>query len=145
MVASARRGFLATADAYGQPHLVPVVFVVQGRRLFIPLDTKPKRVNPLDLKRVRNIRANPRVAFLVDHWDEDWERLAYVLLLGHASLQTQGEDYSAAVTALQDKYPQYRHLPLGTPPLIAVEVTRAIGWGNLETFAPPAEPAAGSR
>lgn len=130
-MAQARRGYLATADTAGMPHLVPVVFVLHQGRLFIPLDAKPKRVSPLALKRVRNIQANPQVAFLVDRWDEDWGRLAFVLLQGRASLLFTGEDYQAALTALKEKYPQYHALPLGTPPLIAVEVTRVVAWGNL--------------
>jgi coenzyme F420-0:L-glutamate ligase/coenzyme F420-1:gamma-L-glutamate ligase len=130
-VARARRGFLATADEAGRPHVVPVVFVHQGRRLYIPLDAKSKRVPPLALQRVRNILVNPHVAFLVDRWDEEWGRLAYVLLRGRASLLTQGEDYEEALRALEAKYPQYRTLPLGRPPLIVVEVTRAVAWGDL--------------
>ncbi|GBD10493.1 hypothetical protein HRbin23_00136 [bacterium HR23] len=131
-MAEARRGYLATADRMARPHLVPVVFVLLGRRLFIPLDAKPKRVAPLALQRVRNIQANPRVAFLVDRWEEDWGRLGYVLLQGKASLVQEGEVYRQALLSLEQKYPQYRSLPLGTPPLIVVEIEHAYPWGTLE-------------
>src|SRR5579883_3174839 len=79
-----RVGHLATADARGRPHVVPVCFAFDGRRIVTALDEKPKRVGPRRLRRVRNIRVNPHVAFIVDRYDEDWRRLRFVLVLGVA-------------------------------------------------------------
>src|SRR2546425_12214110 len=75
-----RVGRLATADAAGQPHVIPVVFATDGQKLYTPLDQKPKRVTPNQLKRVRNLLENPKLAFVVDNYDEDWTRLAWVLV-----------------------------------------------------------------
>ena len=65
-----RVGRLATADAAGQPHVIPVVFATDGRKLYTPLDEKPKRVAPSQLKRVRNLLENPKVAFVVDDYED---------------------------------------------------------------------------
>ncbi|MCI0687582.1 MAG: pyridoxamine 5'-phosphate oxidase family protein, partial [Sporichthyaceae bacterium] len=70
---AARLGHLATADRDGRPHVVAATFALHGDHLYVAVDHKPKRSS--DLKRLRNIAGNPRVAFLVDHYDEDWSRL----------------------------------------------------------------------
>src|SRR3954454_7351119 len=71
----ARVAHLATADASGQPHVVPITFALLDGRLYSALDAKPKRVAGPQLRRVRNIRENPRVSVVVDHYAEDWSRL----------------------------------------------------------------------
>jgi PPOX class probable F420-dependent enzyme len=103
----ARVAHLATADAAGQPHVVPIVFVVLDRRLYSPLDAKPKRVPGWRLKRVRNLAANPRVAVVVDRYAEDWSRLGYVLWQGRAHLLDRGSEADRARAALRGKYSQY--------------------------------------
>ena len=70
--AAARVARLATADAGGRPHLVPVVFAVEGDRVYSVVDAKPKRTTAL--RRLRNVAENPCVALLVDHYEEDWAR-----------------------------------------------------------------------
>ena len=45
---------LATADARGVPHLVPVCYAIVGNSLYITIDEKPKRID-IPLKRLRNI------------------------------------------------------------------------------------------
>jgi PPOX class probable F420-dependent enzyme len=76
----ARVGRLATASGDGDPHVIPVCFVFDGTHLYSAIDAKPKRVAPPRLRRVQNLRANPRASLLVDHYDEDWTRLRYVLV-----------------------------------------------------------------
>jgi PPOX class probable F420-dependent enzyme len=72
--AAARVARLATADAAGRPHLVPIAFAVAGDTIYSAVDAKPKRTRAL--RRLANVRANPAVSLLVDHWDEeDWNRL----------------------------------------------------------------------
>jgi hypothetical protein len=65
-----RVGHLATADAQGEPHLIPVCYAIDDATLYITIDEKPKRQDR-PLKRVRNILENPQAAFVVDRWDED--------------------------------------------------------------------------
>jgi PPOX class probable F420-dependent enzyme len=129
----ARVAHLATADAAGQPHVVPIVFVVLDGRLYSPLDAKPKRVAGRRLKRVRNLAANPRVALVVDRYAEDWTRLGYVLWQGGARLLDGGAEAERARAALRGKYSQYNDPALGLDgaDLIVVEPERVVTWGSL--------------
>src|SRR3989304_1348329 len=96
-IRSARIAYLATADAKGQPHVIPICFVFDGKQFFSPIDEKPKRVAPNQLKRVRNIRENPRVSLVIDRYDENWRKLAYVLILGNARVLQRGMAHRKAV------------------------------------------------
>jgi PPOX class probable F420-dependent enzyme len=143
-LAAARVARMATVDAEGAPLVLPVCFAVTGGRLFVALDEKPKRRDPLDLERVRNLRANPRVAVMADRWDEDWSRLAWVHLGGTARVILPGEEaevHALAVALLRDKYPPYRRMALEARPLIVVAIERVKTWGAL---APPVPPPGGA-
>ncbi len=128
-VRKARVARLATVDAGGRPHIVPVCFVFSQAVVYTPLDEKPKEVEPARLRRVRNIVANPAVQVLVDAYAEDWDRLAYVQLRGTARLLPPGEEQAAAVVALREKYVQYRSMALEERPVIRVAVESAVWWG----------------
>ncbi len=132
-LARARLGHLATADEIGQPHVVPIVFALLDERLYSPLDAKPKRVAAGRLRRVRNLRVNPRAAVVVDHYSEDWSRLGYVLCTGHARVVDEADEAARARAALQAKYAQYRAGPLrlDAAPVLVVELERVICWGDL--------------
>ena len=97
---------LATADANGIPHVVPICYVYDGRCLYTPLDLKTKSVPVLRLKRVRNIAENPKIAVVVDHYSEDWGQLGYVLIRGSASVLEEGNERARAEVMLREKYPQ---------------------------------------
>ncbi|MEU4386928.1 TIGR03668 family PPOX class F420-dependent oxidoreductase [Promicromonospora sp. NPDC023805] len=143
--AAARHAYLATADTDGAPHLVPVTFALlslanrttddapsdagadapTGDELVVAIDHKPKTTR--DLKRLRNLAANPRVALLVDRYDDDWAQLWWVRADGTATVEHEGEPRAAALDALAARYSQYReHRPDG--PLIRVRVTHWSGW-----------------
>ena len=77
---------LATADLDGHPHIVPVCYAYDGTHFYIPLDEKPKKVDESKLRRVRNIEARHEASLLIDQYDDDWSRLGYVLVHGHAGL-----------------------------------------------------------
>jgi PPOX class probable F420-dependent enzyme len=113
--------------------VVPIVFVVLDGRLYSPLDAKPKRVPGHQLKRVRNLQANPRVAVVIDRYAEDWARLGYVLWQGRARLLDAGSEASRARAALRRKYSQYSDPALGLDgaALIVVEPERVVQWGSL--------------
>jgi len=128
LLSSARVAHLATADARGRPHVVPICFAIDGDKLFTPLDAKPKKRAPLKLKRVRNIAANPHAAIVVDHYEEDWRRLGYVLLNGKAKLLCRGARHRRAVRSLKAKYSQYRAMDIDDSPLIAVTVEHGYIW-----------------
>ncbi len=133
LLATARVAHLATADQHARPHVVPIVFAYEHPYLYTPIDRKPKRSGDWRLlRRVRNVEANGRASVVVDVWDEDWARLAYVLLEGTADLLERGPERDHAIALLETKYPQYRALPLGDAPVIRVTVERRIDWSGVD-------------
>jgi len=128
-----RVGRLATADGAGQPHVIPIVFATDGRKLYTPVDEKPKRVAPSQLKRVRNLFENPKVAFVADHYDEDWTQLAWVLVKGTGKLVEKGEAHATGVRLLEEKYCQYQRMPLKDRPLIVITPLAVTSWKALQT------------
>jgi PPOX class probable F420-dependent enzyme len=128
LLRSARVAHLATADADRRPHVIPICFVFDGENFFSPLDEKPKRTEPRQLKRVKNIRENRYVALVVDRYDEDWTKLAYVLLIGTARILSSGQRHRKAVRLLRRKYPQYRRMAIHDRPMIVIKPRRVITW-----------------
>jgi PPOX class probable F420-dependent enzyme len=124
-----RVAHLATADASGRPHVVPVCFAHLEGRIYIAVDEKPKR--SMNLKRLRNIKANPQVALVFDRYDEDWSRLGWVMVRGHATIIDRGREHESALEALRDRYQQYREMRLENWPLISVTPERVSSWGDL--------------
>jgi len=127
---------LATADARGVPHLVPVCYAILDDSLYITIDEKPKRTD-VPLKRLRNIAENPEVAVTVDRWDEDWRRLAWVMLRGRAeillpSAEHANAEHNRAQARLRERYPQYRTMDLAPLPVIALRIARVAAWGDLD-------------
>ena len=118
------------------PHLIPVCFVHVDGRLYVPIDAKPKRVDPHDLTRLRNLRVNPRATFLVDHYAEDWTHLRWLLIRVHARILEAGDnpassaERASALTALERRYPQYAAMRLSTLnfPVIALDPTSIRRW-----------------
>jgi len=128
-IQSQRVAHLATASADGRPHVVPVCFAYLDGHIYIAIDEKPKR--SLRLKRLRNIEANPQVAIVLDRYDEDWSRLAWVLVQGTAVVLDSGPEHARALAALREKYPQYLEMALEGRPVISVTAERVSSWGEL--------------
>ena len=123
---------LATADAGGRPHAVPVCFAYRTGVVYVALDEKPKDVPPERLKRVRNILENPEVTLVADRYEEDWSLLAFVMVRGRAELLEPGiEEHGAAVRLLRGKYHQYERMKIEENPVIAVRAENAASWGAL--------------
>jgi PPOX class probable F420-dependent enzyme len=124
-LAAARVARLATAGQSPQPHLVPVTFAVDGDQAYIAIDHKPKTTT--NLRRLRDIRENPRVALLADHYEEDWDRLWWVRADGQASILEDGPQRERRLDVLAAKYAQYRQTrPAG--PVIVIDIDRWTGW-----------------
>ena len=124
---------LATADAAGEPHAIPVCFAYDGRMIHIALDEKPKDVPATRLKRVRNVLENPRVTLVADRYSEDWDLLAYVMVRGQAWLtQPDTEEHAAAVRLLRGKYHQYEEMRIEENPVVSIRPERAASWGALD-------------
>ena len=122
--AAARVARLATADAAGRPHLVPIAFVVAGDTIYSAVDAKPKRTRAL--RRLANVRENPAVSLLVDHWDEDdWAALWWVRADGRGRvLDSEDPEARRAAGLLRERYPRQRD----AGEVLAVEVERWSGW-----------------
>ena len=127
---SRRVAHLATADARGMPHVVPVCFALDENAVYVTIDQKPKG-NPRSLKRLRNIAENPAVALVADRYDEDWSRLGWVMLRGQAQILDSGAEHDLAQDLLRSRYPQYRLMQLAELPVIAIRVERVASWGDL--------------
>lgn len=129
-IAEGRVGRLGTADSSGQPLVLPICYAFDGESLFSAIDAKPKTQSGERLKRIRNIRDNAKVSVVIDHYDEDWTQLRYVIIQGQAQILTDGPDFSRGADLLLDKYPQYRAMGLdrGTGLMIKVKPARVTQW-----------------
>lgn len=143
---------LATADADGAPHVVPVCYAVSGTRVYFVVDDKPKNPGGGALKRMRNITANPQVALVMDDWSEDWRRLAFVLVRGVAAIVTDARERRRALRALRTRYPQYRSMRLDGPehPVVGIMPGHVHFWCAAPVLTRPgvggrSRPPAGSR
>jgi PPOX class probable F420-dependent enzyme len=128
-VRSARVAHLATADSPGNPLVIPICFVFDGDHFYSPIDEKPKRTAPRKLKRLQNIEANPQVSLVIDRWDEDWRKLAYVLVSGRAKILLAGQNHQKAVSLLRRKYRQYRSMAIDERPMIVIRPLAVKTWG----------------
>jgi PPOX class probable F420-dependent enzyme len=122
---AARVARLATIDPDGRPHLVPIVFALDGDTLYSAVDSKPKRSRTL--QRVENARTRPDLTLLVDHYDEDWSRLWWIRLRGRARVLDEGDEFEHALALLAQKYEQYRDDPPDGP-VLAVDVVERREW-----------------
>jgi PPOX class probable F420-dependent enzyme len=121
--AAAHVARLATADAAGRPHIVPVTFAVEGDVVYSAVDAKPKRSTAL--KRLANVAANPAVALLVDHYADDWSELWWVRADGTGRVvDPEGPEGVRALSLLADRYPRFA----ARGPVLAVDVRRWSGW-----------------
>lgn len=129
-ITGARVGRLATADSGGQPMVVPICYAFDGHALYSAVDAKPKQIPLEKLKRIRNLRENPRVSIVIDEYQEDWTRLRYVIIQGQADLLTEGPQFAHGVDLLLAKYSQYRTLGLPRDRGLMIRVTpsRVSSW-----------------
>ncbi len=125
LFASAPVAALATSAIDAVPHLVPVVFAVEGDTIYTAVDAKRKSTQKL--RRLANIEANPRVSVLVDHYSEDWEQLWWVRADGLATVHHDGEQMAIGYGVLRAKYPQYERTALDGP-VVAIAVAHWASW-----------------
>lgn len=123
---------LATADAGGRPHVIPICFVVDRDTVYFTIDEKPKKKSEVPLKRLSNIRENPFVALVVDRYDDDWSRLGWVMVQGQADLLDAGDEHDRAQDSLRARYRQLEGMRIEALPVIAIRIEHAASWGNLE-------------
>ena len=124
---NARVARLATVGGDGQPHVVPVTFAVEGDLIYTAVDYKPKK--SVNLRRLRNIRENPRVALLVDHYTENWDELWWVRVDGWASVVEDELGLQDPIDVLANRYEQYRNRRPGGP-VILIQADHWKGWSS---------------
>jgi PPOX class probable F420-dependent enzyme len=125
---------LATTDPDGRPHLVPIVFALDGDTIYSAVDAKPKRSTTL--RRIENARRNSDVTVLVDHYDDDWTKLWWIRLRGRARILDEGAECDRALALLREKYAQYVDEP-PSPPVLAIDVIEAREWSAEAGSRPP--------
>ena len=118
---------LSTIRPDGAPHVVPIVFALVGETVYSAVDAKPKRSR--DLQRLANVRAEPRCALLVDHYEDDWRRLWWVRADGIGKVVAAPAGEHPGIQALVERFPQYRDEP-PSGPLLVVTVQRWSGWAS---------------
>ena len=123
--ASSPAARLSTVRPDGGPHVVPIVFALVGDTVFSAVDAKPKRTRCL--QRLANVRADPRCALLVDHYEDDWRRLWWVRADAAAEVVDAPSPRHPGIQALVQRFPQYRDEP-PSGPLLVVTVHRWTGW-----------------
>jgi PPOX class probable F420-dependent enzyme len=126
---SQRVARLATADAQGTPHVVPIVYALVDDDLYFVIDEKPKKTRR-GLKRLSTIAVNPRVAVIIDEYQDDWTRLAYLLIEGSAGEIEDVALYARVIDALRRRYPPYRQMELSYDrnPMLRIVAARRHFW-----------------
>jgi PPOX class probable F420-dependent enzyme len=130
LLTEARLSHLSTTDSQDVPHVIPLCYAFDERAIYSILDQKPKRTALVELKRVRNIQSNPRVALVVDHYSEDWQNLWYLLVHGDALVLEPGREQAAAVGLLRQKYRQYQGMDIDRNPVIKIIPHRVVSWSG---------------
>jgi PPOX class probable F420-dependent enzyme len=124
-LAEARVARLATVGDDRRPHIVPIVFAIDGDTLYFAVDAKPKQTK--NLQRLKNIAVNPAVSLLVDHYEDEWSRLWWVRVDGTAQVVVDEVQARSATDLLVDKYAEYRNArPEG--PVVAIHIDHITGW-----------------
>ena len=140
MLADAQRRFLAkqrvarlaTADDAGRPHVVPICYTLIENTVYFTIDEKPKKTPAAKLKRLANLKENPQAALVVDHYDEDWSQLGWVMVRGHAEVLESGREHDLAQAGLRARYPQLVTMRIEQLPVVAVRIHHVMSWGRLE-------------
>ena len=124
----ARVARLATLGDDGYPHAVPVCYAHEHGNVYITVDQKPKTTHRL--RRLRNIEAHPQVALVIDHYEEDWSQLGWLMLRGRAEVLADGAEHDRAQELLRERYRQYRSMNLTLLPVIAIRIETTNAWGT---------------
>jgi len=123
-------GRLGTADPQGHPYVVPICYAVGSRSIYSVVDDKPKNIQHAQLKRIKNILSNPNVCLTVDTYSDDWSKLGYMMIRGHAEILTSGPEHREAADLLRRRYVQYRDMNMEGRSIVAIRPVRIVKWGR---------------
>jgi PPOX class probable F420-dependent enzyme len=130
-IRAARVAHLATADAKNQPLVIPICFAFDGKEFFSPIDEKPKQTAARRLRRLQNIDENCQVSLVMDRYNENWQRLAYVIVRGTAKVLLRGKRHATGVQLLRRKYRQYCSMTIDERPMIVITPKHFKVWGSI--------------
>ena len=130
LVMNQRVARLATSSGIGEPHLIPITFVLNANRILIVIDDKPKSGDPL--RRIRNITQNSSVAVLFDHYEDDWNQLWWLLIRGKGEIfefaNFSKEEQSNIPMMFKKKYYQYSNLAFHEKMFISITIKTVSSW-----------------
>ncbi len=124
--------YLTTVDAAGAPHAVPVCFALAGETAYVVSGGERNRTGRRLDKRIRNLTGNPKASLAADHYEDDWDRVAWVRVDGRAEVFTSGDEHAEAVRLLRERYPQFNDMELDGAPMIALRIERVLSFGPLD-------------
>ncbi|MGI9492735.1 MAG: TIGR03668 family PPOX class F420-dependent oxidoreductase [Geminicoccaceae bacterium] len=122
----------ATASIDGQPHVIPICYGLIKNTVYFTIDEKAKKQSGMPLKRLQNLIENPKASLVVDHYEEDWNRLGWVMLQGQAEILATGDEHALAQSRLRERYPQLQAMRIEALPVVALRIDHVVSWGRLE-------------
>ena len=127
--------YLTTVDAAGAPHAVPVCFALSEGTAYVVSGGERNRTGERPDKRLRNLALNPKASLAADHYEDDWDRVAWVRVDGTTEVFTSGREHDDAVRLLRERYPQFDDMVLEGAPMIALRIERVLSFGPLDVVA----------
>ncbi len=109
---------MATASRDARPHVVPVIYALDGEDIVIAVDYGTKKLG--------NLRQNSKVALVVD----DYHPNRAVMVEGECEIIEKGKEYLRLLKVLFDRFEFYRKHPWGEgeSPILKVRPTKAVMW-----------------
>lgn len=109
---------LATSSKDGRPHVVPVIYALDGEDIIVATD--------YGTRKLVNLKENPRAALVVDEYHPN----RAVMVEGECEVFERGEEYLRMLQVLLDRFETYRKNPWGEgeAPILKVKPTKAVMW-----------------
>ena len=109
---------LATASKDAKPHVVPVIYALDGENIVVAID--------YGTKKLKNLRANKNVALVVDEYRPN----RAVMIEGECEILERGKEYLRLLQVLFDRFPSYRRNPWGEgeSPILKIRPAKAVMW-----------------
>lgn len=109
---------LATASKDAKPHVVPVIYAMDGDDVIVAVDYGTKKLS--------NLRQNNKVALLVD----DYRPNRAVMVEGECEILERGKEYLRLLQILFERFEYYRKNPWGEgeSPILKIRPTKAVMW-----------------
>ena len=109
---------LATASKDARPHVVPVIYALDGENIIIAID--------YGTKKLKNLRENRKVALVVDEYRPNHA----VMVEGDSVILERGKEYLRLLQILFGRFETYRRHPWGEgeSPILKIKPTKAVMW-----------------